>query len=48
MENNEFKKVCTKNRTRYYFYDIIDLEDIDFDNILIDEKSHENTLIFDI
>ena len=48
MENNEFKKVCATNRTRYYFYDIIDLEDIDFDNILIDEKSHENTLIFDI
>ena len=24
------------------------LEDFDFDNILIDEKSHENILIYDI
>ena len=27
---------------------IIKLEDFDFDNILIDEKSHENILIYDI
>ena len=39
MENNEFKKVCIKNRTCYYFNDIIKLEDFDLDNILIDEKS---------
>ena len=48
MENNEFKEVRIKIRTCYYFYDIIELEDIDFDDILIDEKSHENILIFDI
>ena len=48
MENNELKKVCIKNRTCYYFNDIIKLEDFDFDNILIDEKSHENILIYDI
>ena len=41
MENNEFKKVCIKNR-RFW------LEGFDFDNILIDEKSHENILIYDI
>ena len=26
----------------YYFDEIIKLEDFDFDNILIDEKHHEN------
>ena len=26
----------------HYFNDIIKLEDFDIDNILIDEKSHEN------
>ena len=35
-------KVC------YYFNDIIKLEGFDLDNILIDEKSHENILIYDI
>ena len=38
MENNEFKKIRTKNRTCYYFDGIIKFEDFDFDNILIDEK----------
>ena len=31
----------------YYFDDIIKLEDFDFDNILIDEKSYENTSTYD-
>ena len=48
MENNESKKVCIKNRTCYYFDDIIKLEGFDLDIILIDEKSHENILIYDI
>ena len=48
MENNEFKEVRIKNRTCYYFDVIIKLEDFDFDNILVDEKSHENILIYDI
>ena len=47
MENNEFKKVRNKDRTYYYFNDIIKLEDFDF-NILIDKKSHENILIYNI
>ena len=45
MESNELKKVCIENRTCYYFDDILELEDFDLDNILIDEKSHENILI---
>ena len=48
MENNEFKKVRIKNWTCYYFDDIYKLEDLDFDNILIDKKSHKNVLIYDI
>ena len=32
----------------YYFNDIIKFEHFNFDNILIDEKSHENILIYDI
>ena len=48
MENNEFEKVCIKNRSCYYFDNIIKLEDFDTENILIDEKSYENILIDDI
>ena len=32
----------------YYFDDINKLEDFDIDNILIDEKSQENMLIYEI
>ena len=46
MENDEFKIICIKNRTCYYFDEIIKLED--FDNILIDEKCRENILICNI
>ena len=48
MENNELKEVRIKYRRCYYFNDIIKLEDFDLDNILIDQKSHENILIYDI
>ena len=48
MENNELEKFRIKNCTCYYFDDVIKLEDFDFNNILIDEKSHENVLIYDI
>ena len=33
MDHNELKKVSIKNRTCYYFDDIIKFEDVDFDNI---------------
>ena len=36
-----------KNRTCYYFDDVIKFEDFNFD-VLIDEKSYENILIYDI
>ena len=47
MENNEFKKAHIENRPCYYFDNIIKLEDFDIENILIDEKSHENISIDD-
>ena len=36
---DELKEISIKNRTCYYFDDIIKIEDFDLDNILIDEKS---------
>ena len=48
MENNKFLKYCIKNRTFYYFDVIVKPEDFETDNILIDEKSHEITLIYEI
>ena len=38
-------KVRIKNRTCYYFDDVVKLENFDLD-VLIDEKSHEKILIF--
>ena len=37
--NNELKETDIKNRTCYYFNDVIETKDFDFDNILTDEKS---------
>ena len=49
MENNAFKNVRIKNCACYYcFDDIIKSEGCDLDNILIDKKSHESILIYDI
>ena len=48
MEKNELKKVRIKNRKYYFFDGIIKLEDFNLDNILIDEKTCENILIYDI
>ena len=36
--NDELKEIGIKNRTRYYFDDVIRVGDFDFDNILSDEK----------
>ena len=41
MENNKFYEVCTKNRKRYYFDDLIKLEG--FENLLkITRKSFDS------
>ena len=34
-----------KNRTCFYFDDIIKAENFNFDNILVDEKSYKNILV---
>ena len=47
MENNELQ-VCHKNRTCYYFDDIIKIEDFDSDNVLFNEKSNKSISIYDI
>ena len=44
--NNEFKEIITKNRTFYYFDDIINVNDLDLDKISLDEESNENILIY--
>ena len=48
MEGYELKKAGMKNCSSYYFDDIITIEDFDFHNILLDEKSNENVLIYDV
>ena len=45
LRNFVLKIVCV---ICYHFVDIIKLEDFDPVNILVDEKSHENILIYDI
>ena len=49
--NDELKEIDIKNRTCYYFDDIMKVGKFDFDNILLDKKSYknsyENILIYD-
>ena len=44
--NNELKEIAIENRTCYYFYDVIEIEDIYFDNFLLDEKLYKNTWVY--
>ena len=46
--NGELKEIDIKNCTCYYFDDIIKIEDFDFGNILVDEKSYESIFVYDI
>ena len=49
MKNNDkLKEIDIKNRTCYYFDDIIKIEDFDLVNILIVKKSYENILVYNI
>ena len=45
--NNKSKEIRIRNHTCYYFDDVINIYDLDLDNILLDEKSNENLLIYD-
>ena len=43
--SNKVKDINIKNRTYYFFNDIIDIENFDLNNIKIDENSYKNILI---
>ena len=45
---NNLREIDFKNCIFYYFNDIIKVENFDFDNISLDEKSLENILIHEI
>ena len=38
--NNKLKEINIKNWTCYYFDDIMKIDDFDFDNILINQRSY--------
>ena len=46
--NNQLKEINIKNHTCYYFDDIININHLNLDNILLNEKSFENILLYDI
>ena len=41
-------EIDIKNRACYYFDNIIKIEDFDPDDILIDQKPHGNSLVYNI
>ena len=46
--NNKLKEIDIKNYMCNYFDGLIKIEDFNFSNILINEKSCKNTLVYDI
>ena len=44
--SNKVKDTDIKNRTYYFFNDIISIKNFDSNNIKIDEKSYKNILIY--
>ena len=46
-KTNWYEKYLIKMEC-YYFDDIIEIEDFDFNNILIDKKSYQNILVYSI
>ena len=44
--SNKVQNIDIKNRTYYFFNDIIDIKNVDPNNIKIDEKSYKNILIY--
>ena len=48
MKNkDELKEIDIKNRACYYFDDIIRYFEINFDNILLDEKLYQNISLYE-
>ena len=48
VSNDKLKEINIKNCTCHHFDDIIKTEDFDLDNSLIDKKSYENILVYNI
>ena len=46
--NDELKEIYGKNCTCYYFDEIIRIEGPNLDNILLEEKSYQNILVYNI
>ena len=44
--SNKVKDIKTKNRTYYFFNDIINIKNFDPNNIGLDEKSHKNIIFY--
>ena len=44
--SNKVKDIDMKNRTYYFFNDVINIENFDLNNTKIDEKSYKNILIY--
>ena len=44
--SNKVKDIDIKNRTYYFFNDIINIKNFDPDKIKIDEKTYKNILIY--
>ena len=47
-KKKKLKETDIKNRTCYYFDDIMKIEELDFENILISERSFKNVLVYNI
>ena len=45
---DELKEIDIKNRTCYYFDNVMKDIDISFSDILLDEKLYENISVYDI
>ena len=44
--NNESKETDINNRAYYYFDNIANINDLDLDNILFDEKPYDNFSVY--
>ena len=44
--SNKIKDISIKNHAYYFFNDIINITNFDLNNMKINEKSHENVLIY--
>ena len=44
--SNKVKDIDIKNRTYYFFNDIINIKNFDSDNIKLDEKPYRNIFIY--